>query len=258
MTIAAGFLCDDGIVIAADSEVQADSDKYNESKIFTLHPDSISTNPMAVFAGSGWLDFVKMAVDKIKFQALGVTHSYEVEDIIEKTVLEIHRKHIRYYSSSPKPYFSLIVGLRDEDGSLRIMQTSGTSITRVPRQVCIGAGQTLGSYLSRALNSSGLSMDTTATLATQILDQVKKNVPECGGMFSEVVLLPKQGPIRRLSPSRMLKIEYCTADLIAALKPSLLTLADPSITDAEFDAEMDSLNAECRKMRERQKKRMLI
>ena len=256
MTIAAGFLCDDGIVIAADSEVQAGSDKHHESKIFTLHPDNIALNPMAVFAGSGWLDFVRMAVDKIRHRALGVSHSYEIEEIIETTVLEIHRKHIRFYPTSPKPYFSLIVGLRDEDGSLRIVETSGTSITRVPQQVCIGAGQTLGSYLSRALNSDGLSVDTTAMLATQILDQVKKNVPECGGMFSDVVILPKQGPVRRLSPSRILKIEHLTADLVAVLRPSLLALSNPSITDAEFDVELDNLNVQCRKMREQQKRKI--
>lgn len=254
MTIAAGFLCDEGIIIAADREVQADADKYEESKIFTLHPDSVDMNPAAVFAGSGWLDFVKMAVDKISRESAGVSHTYEIETIIEKTILEIHRKHIRYYPTSPKPYFTLIIGLRDESG-LILLETAGTSIVRVRRQVCIGAGKTLGSYLSRVLSPTDLSLEATATVATQIIDQVKKNVPECGGMFSEVVILPKHGLVRRLTPSRMLQIEYASRDVSEAIRPLLLSLSDPTLTDSEFEVEMERFNIECRKRRDEQKQR---
>ncbi len=62
MTIAAGFLCEDGIVICADREVTTDFEKYEESKIFTVNSDSSPATPTAIIAGSGWLDFVKMAV----------------------------------------------------------------------------------------------------------------------------------------------------------------------------------------------------
>jgi len=63
VTLAAGFLCEDGIVICADREVTTDFEKYEESKIFTVNSDSNPSTPTAIIAGSGWLNFVKMAVD---------------------------------------------------------------------------------------------------------------------------------------------------------------------------------------------------
>jgi len=210
MTIAAGFLCKDGIVICADSEVSTELEKYEESKIFTLHPHNSSLNPTVIFAGSGWLDFVKMTVDKIKHRALGVSHGYEIEEIVEQTIMEVHRKHIRYYPAEPKPFFNLLVGIRDGD-NLNLLLTAGTAVTRAPQYACIGIGDTLANYLSRGLMPQQESSETAALLAVQILDQVKKNVPGCGGMFSEVAILPKQGMISRISPATLL-VEYRARD----------------------------------------------
>ena len=160
MTIAAGFRCENGIVICADREVATDSDKYEESKIFTLHPSSIDMNPQAVFARSGWLDFVKMTVAKIRFNANAAANAYEVVEIIEKTILEVHRKHIRWYpAGGEKPHFSLVVGLRNVDGGLSLYNTIGTAVNQVPDYTSTGVGQTLSSYLSRILTPHELPVE---------------------------------------------------------------------------------------------------
>ena len=52
MTIAAGFRCENGIVICADREVVSDSDKWEESKIFTLHLSSAKTSSEHFVTGS--------------------------------------------------------------------------------------------------------------------------------------------------------------------------------------------------------------
>src|SRR5262249_8140705 len=148
------------------------------------------------------------------------------------------------------------IALRDDGGRLQLLQTAGTSVIRVPNQVCIGAGQTLGNYLSRLLRTADLSLDAMSVLATQILDQVKKNVPECAGMFNQIVILPKTGPIRRLSPSNILSIEYATRDVIAATKPSLLAMSDPTLSDTQFSVELDNLIIQCKNMRAEQKERL--
>ncbi|MGC2544639.1 MAG: hypothetical protein WA426_02245, partial [Silvibacterium sp.] len=119
MTIAAGFLCPDGIVLCADSEVSTDLEKFDESKIFTLNERSLS-GPTVIFAGSGWFDFVKMTVDKIMTRASFASHAYEIEEIVEQTILEVHRKHVRYYPAEQKPFFNLLIGIRDESG-LRLL-----------------------------------------------------------------------------------------------------------------------------------------
>ena len=178
MTIAAGFRCENGIVICADREVSSESDKYEESKIFTLHPSNIDMNPQAVFAGSGWLDFVKMTVAKIRFNANSAANAYEVVEIIEKTILEVHRKHIRWYpSGGEKPHFNLVVGLRDAGGRLSLYNTSGTAVNEVPDYTSTGVGQTLSNYLSRVMTPHELPVEEKVLVAAQIIDQVKEERP---------------------------------------------------------------------------------
>jgi hypothetical protein len=256
MTIAAGFLCEDGIVICADREVSTGSDKWEESKIFTLHTDASRPHTNAIFAGSGWLDYVKMTVDKIRKRGMFVATALEIEEVVEETVLEVHRKHIRFYPADEKPNFDLVVGIRDESG-LVLLQSIGTSVRRVPNSFsCIGVGQTLANYLSRKLKPQNDTAAEAAFLAVQILDQVKANVPECGGRFSDVAVLPKDGPIIRINPSALLDIEYRAQEFALLLKPLLMSVTNPTFSDKDFEARVAELTEQCRQIREDSKERM--
>ena len=256
MTIAAGFLCEDGIVICADREVSTGIDKWEESKIFTLHTDAETPKTNAIIAGSGWLDYVKMTVDKIRKRAMFMSTALEIEEVVEETVLDVHRKHIRFYSGEEKPDFDLIVGIRDDSG-LILLQSIGTSVRRVPTAFsCIGVGQTLAHYLSRKLKPQDDTASEAASLAIQILDQVKANVPECGGRFSDVAVLPKDGPIIRINPSALLDIEYRSQEFALLLKPLLMSVTNPILSDKDFEIRVAELTEQCRRIREDSKERM--
>jgi hypothetical protein len=256
MTIAAGFHCQDGIVICADREVSTGSDKWEESKIFTLHIDAETPKTNAIIAGSGWLDYVKMTVDKIRKRAMFVSTALEIEEVVEETVLEVHRKHIRFYPGDEKPNFDLIVGIRDDSG-LFLLQSIGTSVRRVPsRFSCIGVGQTLASYISRKLNPQDDTAAEAALLAVQILEQVKANVPECGGLFSDVAVLPKDGPIIRVNPSALLDIGYRAQEFALLLKPLLMLVTNPTLSGEDFEGRMLELTEECRHIRIESQERM--
>jgi len=252
MTIAAGFVCRDGIVICADSEVSTDFEKYEESKIFTL---ASVTGPTVVFAGSGWSDFIKMTVSKIKTAAQFATTANEIEEIVEEVIMKVHRNHIRHYPSDPKPFVSLLIGIKDR-GDLRLLQTSGTSIRPVSGSAFLGAGETLGHYLSRGLSPELELTDKAALLAVQILEQVKASVPGCGGKFSEVTILPEEGRLRRLRPSQLLDIEFRGREFNGILKPLLMSFSDDSISDEDFEATFGEFDRQCHKVRQEAKERM--
>jgi 20S proteasome alpha/beta subunit len=255
MTIAAGFLCQDGIVICADREVTTDWEKHEESKIFTINPDGATSGPTVVIAGSGWLDFVKMTVDKIRERTLFVTHAYEVKEILEATLLEVHEKHIRFYPDRPKPSFDLIVGIRDEKG-LMLLKTFRTSVNRIEEFTCIGVGDTLANYLSRKLNPQEDTAVEAALLAVQILDQVKTNVPGCGGQFSEVAVLPTEGKVIKINPVGLLDLEYRAKAFALLLKPLLMAVSNPTLSDKDFEERIAELADESRQIRKESNERM--
>lgn len=155
----------------------------------------------------------------------------------------------------PKPYFDLIVGIRDEAG-LTLLRTLRTSVNRITEYTCIGIGDTLANYLSRALNPQDETSVEAALLAVQILDQVKANVPNCGGQFSEVAVLPKDGQVIRVNPSSLLDIQFRSREFAVLLKPLLMSVSNPTISDADFEERIAEIAKECRRIREESQERM--
>jgi hypothetical protein len=70
-------------VICADREISNEFEKQEESKIFSVNPDGATSGPTVIIAGSGWLDYVKMTVDKIRERALFVAHGFKVKEILQ-------------------------------------------------------------------------------------------------------------------------------------------------------------------------------
>lgn len=196
-----------------------------------------------------------MTVDKVRERALFVTQGYEVKEILGNTLLEVHEKHIRFYPDCPKPSFDLIVGIRDDQG-LMLLKTFRTSVNRIEEFVCIGIGDTLANYLARKLNPQEDQAVEAALLAVQILDQVKTNVPSCGGQFSEVAVLPSEGKVIKINPSRLLDLEYRAKEFALLLKPLLMAVSNPTLSDEDFEKRIAELTDECRYIREESKQRM--
>ena len=148
-----------------------------------------------------------MTVDKIIERTVYAKSIFEIEETIEKTILEVHRNHIRFYPNVPRPYFSLIAAIRDETGNLILLTTNGTSINKVyEHQICVGTGQILGNYLIRTLSNSPLTLNETSALAAYVLHEVKKNTRDCG-QSSEILLVPKRGSVQYLDPLKIMTME---------------------------------------------------
>lgn len=81
MTVAAGFVCNNGIVLGADSEItHSETSKTNESKIIRIHP---SGDVFLTYSGDTY--FVRDLVARLRFF---------VEESGEKVTAEIGRAHV--------------------------------------------------------------------------------------------------------------------------------------------------------------------
>src|SRR6266567_8616567 len=89
MTIAAGVVCSDGIVLAADTEhTRPFVAKYQKPKVF-ISPD----NNLGV-TGAGTSDYIKVAFDKLCEKIKVPSGPLEARRNVEDVIAKMHEQHI--------------------------------------------------------------------------------------------------------------------------------------------------------------------
>lgn len=178
MTIAAGLLCSDGIVMCADTEVTAGDGKYNRQKIFQ-HENWL------LVSGAGWSDYIKMAFDKFCEKLIRPENPVAARSAIEEILLEIYDNHIFKYSAfqhpDGTPNLALIVGIRCLDGKMALIKTRDSAAILSSHYEAVGAGANVFEYWAKFFFDRKRSMAVVGVFAMFILGEAKSAVPGCGG-----------------------------------------------------------------------------
>jgi 20S proteasome alpha/beta subunit len=188
MTIAAGILCSDGIILCADTEHTGEVSKFQASKIIPLDEHTVMT-------GSGTMDYILMAADKLRdeFNAARPVNPSDARQKVESVVMGVHADHIFnfFQASDPnRPIIDLIVAARCSGGDLALIKTNNSAVRLGTNFEFTGSGFPIFEYWCRYFYRDRLTMAGMATLALFILKEVKKVHPYCGGS-SQVFHLPK-------------------------------------------------------------------
>jgi 20S proteasome alpha/beta subunit len=234
VTIATGFKCIDGIVLSSDTELtHGDALKLNQGKLTIFD----GYNFKAAMTGAGEWEYIKMAFERIldefmRLQSESETpriSSHEVRRIVESTVLNIYKRHIRFSPQEPKPGFWLLVGVETPDETF-LIKSADTAIRKSDGFECIGTGSALGNYLADMLYQPFMSVREGIFLTIYILRLAKKYVPYVGGRSSIVVLTPEGIRV----PAVVGDIEAAFDEVEALIRPLLFQAVDRLITDEEF------------------------
>lgn len=188
MTIAAGLMCSDGILLCADTEHTDYVAKYQKEKIFQFQNQ-------LVLAGAGSSDFIRMTFDKLcdEFRSSQPANPSEARDVIETLVLDIHSRHIfQFYqpNDQSRPSLDLVIGARCSNGDLALVKTLDSTASLAPFYEAVGNGRALFEYWASLLYRPDLTIDLVSYIALFILREVKRTVQGCGG-FSFTTSLAK-------------------------------------------------------------------
>lgn len=191
MTIAAAFMCNGGIIVAADSELSHfDLLKTNKGKVRFYFSPEIG---IIGLTGAGHWNYVEMAMEKIAdgCEALPPKTVAEYRQIVENTVLEIYKKHIRLYPKGQKPDYELLIAVIDSHGTQSLIKSAGTAVTSMYGFGIVGSGDLLGIYLADTrYKYIDFSLRDGAILASYILWVAKKYTVGCGGSSSIWLMTP--------------------------------------------------------------------
>jgi len=256
MTIAAGFIYQNGVLLCADTELSGWA--------MTLHGRKVEHFKCPVgtvgMAYAGNRAFAVSAIQKCK-RELVASSPGEALGKLERIIDKEYRRTVLSHPShaiDPTLSYSLLIAICTQSGDLSLYATEQTATRQVPDYECIGIGEALAHYLVRPEFSMGMGERATLSLATFMLACVKGNVPGCGG-FSQFVSIRKDGTAMdfmsggSLLGSSLLTntdwLERHSKGYDAFARKLLFDIPNPEVTDADFIASLNEFKKRMVKFR---------
>jgi hypothetical protein len=190
MTICAGLLCSDGIVLGADSLESSGSVHRNVEKLVKLRLVSDALSAVVVCATDNGT-FADALIEKIS-EALDRSDGTfaSAREELENAVLKYCREIWGTFTpSQTKPSVEMLIGLKAVD-DLRLLHVSAPSVRTIENWEFIGYGADLGTYKAKQYGLKNIPTDTAAPIIAYILDIVKNNIQYCGGPTNLAILHP--------------------------------------------------------------------
>jgi hypothetical protein len=181
MTIAAGFVARDGILLCTDSQYTG-QDKTYRPKIVSPHCD---LNRKVTFAFCGDEDYAKSATEDA-VQAINKlpegTPIGEIRNSIRRAIKAMTKdyKSQPYADHNQTPQF--LIAIHDRPGHSILFSAREAAMASVSSYACIGSGAYIGNYIAAILEPSEfLPIRILIPMAIQMIAAAKKHDAYCGG-----------------------------------------------------------------------------
>jgi hypothetical protein len=188
MTICAGMLCSDGIVLCADALESVGSVHRSVEKLIELRISSDAMKAVVVCATDDGI-FSDALIERISESLNRSIGTYpSARQAIESATLEYCKEIWAAYDvSQTKPTAAMLIGLKTLDG-LRLLHLSTPTVRAIETWEFVGYGAELGIYKAGQYGLKDMPTDTAAPIIAYIVDIVKNNVQFCGRSTSLAVL----------------------------------------------------------------------
>lgn len=238
MTIAAGILCKDGIVLCADTELASNSLRTNRSKIFAA---AESEHVHVAVAASGDYDFASAAVeytDPLMRDIKPDTKIDNVRNAFEDAISDLYQNHI-WKNPTLQRDFSLLVAVWSREEGFALFKTVETVILRVTDFDVLGTGGDLADYILKKSYRDNITVSQAVAFSAHMLAEVKNHGQGCGGETNIATLTAKgysQISVRAAGAyeTAMYGVEQLTRNVTSAR-------FDPATSDEQYVALVDRM-----------------
>ncbi len=202
MTIAIGFICTDGIVLAADRMEYRGVHKVEVKKIVMRKYGKLSIS----LAGAGDGELIEQFFAEVAEEMIRPLARRTLKKIIQSATKKMFDQNIKPLGKEDYDRFMMVRFLiaASHSGQSLLYAAGPVQKCRAIGEIhryhhTIGIGQYAADPLLGNIHSERLSMLETATIAAYILKRVKEQSPDCGGP-SDIVLHGSDGTIKAFWP----------------------------------------------------------
>jgi hypothetical protein len=246
VTIAAGFVCTEGLVLFADTEEQEGYIKTSVEKIRDLSVNGL--NIAIANAGNGPL--ADALVDQIfdKLQTVKSNRS-SVLQMLRSCIIEFHRDEVSLYPSGDDTRrVGLIIGLQIGSESPILLHADSSALRKVTEFAVIGYGAEI-KFLAQQLYRENMPLRHGILIANHLCKTAKDYVQGCGG-DSRIATI-SEGKIEIRHFFDVWTDESVFRALTSNYHAVMLSLGDEQISDEQFNNCIEWFAAEAWKERER-------
>jgi 20S proteasome alpha/beta subunit len=237
MTIAAGFVCSDGVVMCADSQESLGDYKFPVEKLVTRGADS-GRIQMAL-AGAGHGPFVDMAVTRIirEIRINAPLDYYSIEDLISDMLLSLYEKDFKLcpLSDPEEGIIELLIGIKLYEQKRPVLyKTFATTISEVSDYAVIGSGRAV-QYQIHKLHRHYEATHRVVPIAINLLTVAGVVLRSVGGSAGLALLHEGEGTgIGSIWGSEIEIIQKAQSDLEVAAGFLTLDLLDVTKSTEDF------------------------
>jgi 20S proteasome alpha/beta subunit len=245
MTLAAGFRCNDGIVLCADSQIsQGEYGNRYKSKLFTLNN---RTDCYLVYAG--FTDFVRELVPQLEEIASKKEGSALLRDI-SKCYKAFHAKHYTRVPKSEKSFADIIFSIR-EGKRISLHVGSGKHCFPEEEYASSGTGFPVAEPLFNAFYSPSMNIRQALHLSIYVLRYIKGIGSGVGGNTSAVLIAdaPSFLPNDQLATEEIKEIESDYDFLHKQMGKFLLTY--PDLAGSEIASNLRRIASQLKRQRDK-------
>lgn len=214
MTIAAGFVCINGLVLCADTEMTGNV-RSGGQKAWYRHDSESSI----ALVGAGSAALIRMIRNRLFERINPDTSLRDAEIVIEQTLRMVYKDHIDNDPTNDLDV-AVLVGVRHRR-QCKLFEHDRTVVADVDNFASVGTGGGIADYLSVALFERSTVL-AASTFASYVLQQCKRFAPNCGGE-SHIILMPSDGVTEMGTQSRVEHSEKVVAEAFAGVRHALKT-----------------------------------
>lgn len=248
MTMAAGMVAADGILLFADTLYTDGMTKDYRDKIFTWEADCAA----ACFAIAGNAAIARMSVDECCDGLASATETPTIQEmlaVIRPILKRVYEEYVDTRPAEERVYadFWLVIALSTSSEGSRLYSSVRTAIASVDYFECIGSGRQLGRYVIEPAYHPDITVAEAETLAINALAAAKERVDGVDGR-SQFILV-KDGGASRLEAKNGALWEKCAIDFRQASTRLFLDLCNSSLGDDAFSESLAEFCKESQSIR---------
>lgn len=244
VTIAAGFVASDGIVLCADTqETYGQLLKLNTPKIIVRPESFIPGAPRIVFAGAGHGPFIDKLANEAWRRVSTRTPAGQFSDVcddIEASIKDAHEEFGRIFQPGAMPNAELIYGVA-VGGRKGLFRAIGPIVNPVDKYASVGVGLYLADYIHDRLGLASAGLADSGwyeILAIYLLQQAKEYIEGCGG-DSHVLTLMASGKVSVVDFMDVALIANHIKQLDRNSSTVLMSTPDLNLADDELEGRIE-------------------
>lgn len=243
MTIIAGFKCNDGVVLCADTqETMSIGDvgvskrkvpklKFEERSPFSLQMSGLTDMAVAI-CGAGYGPFIDKMADELWKTANACDNLDDACYLMEKRIKDIYTEFGQIYQQGRCPEVELLYGIKS-GGSSRLFYANGPLVNEKSDYCAAGTGTYMADFIASNMQPNAINVSQCVVIAAYILFQTKEHADGCGG-DSHIAVLRESESSGRVGWNRVESLTRLVENSHIQVGRLLMDHGNLSISDEEF------------------------